>query len=88
MSDLIKYLGRQAALGRISRREFMGRAAALGATAAMSNTILSASVLAQGPQRGGTLKLGLQGGAATDVLDPAKTRPGRLRAPAATGATL
>jgi peptide/nickel transport system substrate-binding protein len=72
MSDVIKYLGRQAALGRISRREFMGRAAALGATAAMANTILSASVLAQGPQRGGTLKLGLQGGAATDVLDPAK----------------
>ncbi|ESR26957.1 ABC transporter substrate-binding protein [Lutibaculum baratangense] len=72
MDSYLKYLGREAAAGRLSRREFMGRAAALGLTVSAAGTLLSTSVRAQAPRKGGHLKLGLQGGAATDVLDPAK----------------
>ena len=72
MNDHLKFLGREAALGRLSRREFMGRAAALGLTVSAAGTLLSTSVRAQAPRKGGHLKLGLEGGAATDVLDPAK----------------
>jgi peptide/nickel transport system substrate-binding protein len=72
MTTYLDYLAREAARGRISRREFMGRAAALGVTAAAASSLLSSSILAAGPQTGGHLKLGLQGGAATDVLDAAK----------------
>ena len=72
MDSYLKYLGREAALGRLSRREFMGRAAALGVTVPLASSLLSSSVLAAGPQKGGHLKCGLQGGASTDVLDPAK----------------
>ena len=72
MDSYLKYLGREAALGRLSRREFMGRAAALGVAAPFAGSLLSSSVLAAGPQKGGHLKCGLEGGASTDVLDPAK----------------
>src|SRR3546814_2640313 len=38
----------------------------------MSPALLGSRVLGACPQRGGHLKCGLQGGASTDVLDPAK----------------
>ncbi|MEM6660859.1 MAG: ABC transporter substrate-binding protein [Pseudomonadota bacterium] len=69
--DYIKYLSREAASGRLSRREFLGRASALGITAGVAGTMLSSAVQAAGPQKGGTIKLGLQGGATTDSIDPA-----------------
>ncbi|HMA15251.1 MAG: ABC transporter substrate-binding protein [Bacteroidota bacterium] len=72
MDSYLKYLGREAALGRLGRREFLGRAAAFGLALPAATTLLSASLRAQSPQRGGHLKCGLQGGASTDVLDPAK----------------
>src|SRR3546814_7447128 len=74
MDSYLKYLGREAALGRISRREFLGRAAVVGLTLPFATTLLSSSLLAAGPQRGGHLKVGLQGGASTDVLDPDRKR--------------
>jgi hypothetical protein len=52
-----------AVTGRLGRRAFMGRAAA--------NTTLAGAVRAAGPERGGTLTLGLQGGESTNSLDPA-----------------
>jgi peptide/nickel transport system substrate-binding protein len=72
MDNYLKYLGREAALGRLSRREFMGRAAAVGLTAPLAAQLMTSSAFAAGPQRGGHLKVGLEGGASTDVLDPAK----------------
>ncbi|MGF1592741.1 MAG: ABC transporter substrate-binding protein [Kiloniellaceae bacterium] len=72
MDNYLKYLSRQAALGRIGRREFMGRAAAFGLTLPAATTLLSSSLLAAEPRRGGHFKAGLEGGASTDVLDPAK----------------
>ncbi|HEV7253302.1 MAG TPA: ABC transporter substrate-binding protein [Mesorhizobium sp.] len=71
MSGEINHWSRQAAAGRISRREFLGRAAALGVSAAFANMLLTSAVRAQGPVRGGILKAGLQGGESTNSLDPA-----------------
>jgi peptide/nickel transport system substrate-binding protein len=71
MKDQLDYLKVNAALGRISRREFFGRAAALGVTAAAANTMLAGAVHAAGPQKGGTIKVGIQGGGSGDSLDPA-----------------
>ncbi len=40
-------------------------------SAAAANALLATAAQAAGPRKGGTLKIGLQGGAATDSLDPA-----------------
>ena len=68
MSEL-EYLRRQYGLGRISRRDFLGRAAAAGAGAALLGTLVEARA-AEAPPKGGTLRLGLGGGSTTDTLDP------------------
>src|SRR3546814_18184001 len=62
MDSYLKYLGRQADLGRLSRREFLGRSAAPGVALPMATTLLGSRVLAAGPQRGGQLKLGSNSG--------------------------
>ncbi len=56
--------------GRISRRDFLGRAAALGASAALATT-LAGKAFAATPVKGGLLRAGLQGGESTNSLDPA-----------------
>lgn len=71
MSNELEFLSRHVAMGRLSRRDFLGRAAALGVTAPFANMLLSSAALAQAPVRGGILKAGLQGGEATNSLDPA-----------------
>jgi peptide/nickel transport system substrate-binding protein len=71
MSEL-EFWRDQHAAGRISRREFLGRAAALGAGAAVV-AATAASVeadAAETPRKGGTLRLGLAGGSTTDSLEP------------------
>ncbi len=73
MSDELKHLVERAARNLHSRRDFLGRAAALGMSAAAANVMLSSAVRAAGPQKGGHLKLGLQGGESTNSLDPALT---------------
>jgi peptide/nickel transport system substrate-binding protein len=70
--DGLAFWRAQHALGRIGRRELIGRAAALGAGAAVLST-LGGSLPARAqetPRRGGTLRLGLGGGSTTDSLDP------------------
>jgi peptide/nickel transport system substrate-binding protein len=71
MNDEFRYLLARAARGRLDRRAFIGRAAALGVTATAANTLLAQAVLAQGPRRGGHLTQGLVGGESTNSLDPA-----------------
>lgn len=71
MSDELRHYLGLTVLGRMPRRAFLGRAAALGLTAAAANTMLASAVRAAGPVKGGTLKLGLQGGESTNSLDPA-----------------
>jgi peptide/nickel transport system substrate-binding protein len=71
MNDELKYLAGRAAQGRVSRRAFMGRAAALGVGAGMASNMLASAVSAQGAVKGGMLRAGLQGGESTNTLDPA-----------------
>ncbi|ESY85949.1 peptide ABC transporter substrate-binding protein [Mesorhizobium sp. LNHC220B00] len=74
MIDEMRFLSERVAKGKLSRRAFLGRATALGVGAAFANNLLATAAMAEGPLRGGLLKLGMQGGAATDNLDPALFR--------------
>ncbi|HZS84458.1 MAG TPA: ABC transporter substrate-binding protein [Stellaceae bacterium] len=66
------YLKTALAAGRIGRREFMSRAAALGVSAALADSVLAgAAFAAETPKKGGHLILGLNGAASGDSLDPA-----------------
>ena len=55
MNRHIQYLASQAVAGKLSRRDFLGKAAALGLTAVSANLVLANSARAAGPQKGGTL---------------------------------
>ncbi len=57
--------------GRLSRREFMGRAAALGiGTSLVGGVLAIPAFAAETPKKGGTLRLGMEGGSPSDSLDP------------------
>lgn len=71
MKDQLDYLKWRVGAGRLSRREFLGRASALGLSAFAANTMLADAVRAAGAQKGGTMIVGLQGGSSSDSLDPA-----------------
>jgi len=71
MPQELDYLSHQVALGRFSRRDFLGRSAALGLSAIAASHLLATAALAAGPIKGGTMRIGLQGGASTDTPDPA-----------------
>lgn len=71
MSNELEFLSRYVARGKLSRRDFLGRAAALGVSATFANSLLSSAARAEGPVKGGTLKAGLVGGESTNSLDPA-----------------
>ncbi|MER9702570.1 ABC transporter substrate-binding protein [Mesorhizobium sp. M0146] len=71
MSQELDYLSRCVVTGRLSRREFLGRATALGVSAAFASSLLDSAARAQPPVKGGLIKAGLGNGAATDSLDPA-----------------
>src|SRR5688572_32302895 len=55
--------------GRVSRREFMRRAAALGVATSLASGVLAKAGYAQTPVKGGTLRVGIAGGSTTDSLD-------------------
>ncbi len=60
--------------GKITRREFLSRASALGLAVAVSPVLLTACGKKEEPplqKKGGRLRLGLSGGSTTDSLDPA-----------------
>ncbi|MFT5731210.1 MAG: peptide/nickel transport system substrate-binding protein [Desulforhopalus sp.] len=59
--------------GKVSRREFIAKTAALGATAVLSPSFLGGQAFAASdqPRRGGRLRLGTSGGSTSDLLDPA-----------------
>ena len=70
MSEL-DYWNARLLKGAISRREFMGRAAALGASSVAISTMLASAdaFAAETPKKGGVLRLGLAGGSTTDSID-------------------
>jgi peptide/nickel transport system substrate-binding protein len=67
--DEIRWLEGQLRREHLTRREFVGRASALGLTLASAG-VLADRARAGEPQKGGTLQLGLGGGSASDSLDP------------------
>ena len=71
MSSELNHLVKQAAAGRLSRREFVGRAGALGVSAAVAGTMLATAARAEAPVKGGRLRAGMGGGESTNTLDPA-----------------
>ena len=71
MNDELIYLSKQVARHRLDRRSFLGRAGALGFTAAAANSLLSSAVMAQGAVKGGTIRVAIEGGSSSDSLDPA-----------------
>lgn len=70
MSAELDHLSRLVIGGKLSRRDFLGRAAALGVTAIAANSLLSGAARADTPKKGGVLRAGMVGGGATDSLDP------------------
>ena len=71
MSEELKDLGLRVARGRMDRRDFLGRAAALGVALPTALQLLSSTALAAGPNKGGKLRLGIGHGSTTDTLDSA-----------------
>lgn len=67
----LEYWTQQIAKGKINRREFFGRAAALGVTTALATSLLAEAGVAAEPKNGGSAKFGLAHGATTDTGDPA-----------------
>lgn len=71
MSNELNHILAQATKGRMSRRDFMGRASALGVSAGVAASMLATAGRAADPVKGGVLRAGVQGGQSTDSLDPA-----------------
>jgi len=62
--------------GRMTRREFLGRAAALGITATAGATLLSQSAYASTPKRGGEVLVASEETSQTETFDPTKMGTG------------
>ncbi len=71
MSRELDFLAREAFRGHITRREFVGRAAAFGVALPAAMKLLSSTALAEEPKKGGNLVCGFVGGESTNSLDPA-----------------
>ncbi|MBK0326873.1 ABC transporter substrate-binding protein [Rhodobacteraceae bacterium F11138] len=71
MTNPLDFMAGRVSAGKMSRREFIGRASALGIGAAMANTMFAQAARAATPVKGGTIKMAFQGGSTTDSLDPA-----------------
>lgn len=67
----IKDLAKVASEGKLERREFIKRAAALGIAAPFATSLLTQSVQAAVPKKGGIFIQGMGHGSTTDGLDPA-----------------
>lgn len=80
-----KYWQTQFAAGRISRREWLGRAGALGMAAVLGPGMLAGQAEAAAPKQGGFARFGFADGSQTDSLDPA-TWPGTFTLSAFGGA--
>ena len=69
----LKYYSDLLTAGKITRRDFMGRAAALGATTALATSMAGKALRAAEKKKGGHFRQALTGGGSGDVLDPAQT---------------
>ncbi|MES0003329.1 ABC transporter substrate-binding protein [Mesorhizobium sp. M0051] len=70
MTEELESLKESLMAGRLSRREFLGRASALGFGAAAASMMPGLALAADKPIKGGHLKTGFAGGGSADSLDP------------------
>jgi peptide/nickel transport system substrate-binding protein len=75
---LLDDLEKQARQGKLDRREFIKHAAALGFAAPFATSLLSLSVHAATPKKGGRMVMGLGYGSTTDSLIPGQNENGFL----------
>ncbi len=68
----VEYYANQLTAGKISRREFIGRATAFGLTAVAATTLANQAAKAATPKKGGRFRMGLTGAGSGDSMDPAK----------------
>jgi peptide/nickel transport system substrate-binding protein len=66
--------------GKIGRREFIGRAIALGVSVGAASTLAAEAAFAAGPKKGGHLRTGISHGSTTDSLDTATFENGFMNA--------
>ncbi|MFC4671189.1 ABC transporter substrate-binding protein [Seohaeicola nanhaiensis] len=71
MTNQLDFYASQVTAGKMTRRDFMGKAAALGVSATVAGTLFADAARAAGPVKGGTLRIGSVGGESTNSLDPA-----------------
>jgi peptide/nickel transport system substrate-binding protein len=69
MSNELRDLSLKVVLGQMNRRDFIGRAAALGVAAPLASQLLAGTAKAN-PVKGGHLIMGYGGGESTNSLDP------------------
>ena len=70
-SKMLDYYADLLTRGRISRREFIGRAVAVGVSLPLATSLASKAVKAAGPKKGGRMRFAIGGGATSDSFDPA-----------------
>src|SRR5690349_10321693 len=72
------WLTSQFTTGKIGRREFLGRLAALGATSMLSSSLTLPAFAQDTPKKGGYLRFGMAHGETTDTLDPGQVNNGYM----------
>ncbi len=72
----IKWMVGQVKTGRISRREFVGRAGALGVGVAAAATMLSSAGIAEEPVDGGILRVGTEYSGPDETFNPTRMTSG------------
>jgi peptide/nickel transport system substrate-binding protein len=72
------WLTAQFTTGKIGRREFLGRLAALGATSMLSSSLTLPAFAQDTPKKGGYLRFGMAHGETTDTLDPGQVNNGYM----------
>jgi peptide/nickel transport system substrate-binding protein len=70
MTDQLDRMIAAARAGRMTRRDFVTRTTAMGVSAAIASALFTKAAHAQ-PKKGGTIRMGMQGGESTNSLDPA-----------------
>jgi peptide/nickel transport system substrate-binding protein len=69
--DTLKMLQEMLSKGKITRREFIKKASALGIAVTVSPALFGREASAATPKKGGRFRQGLGGGSTTDTLEPA-----------------
>ena len=67
----LQWLQRNLTNAKITRREFMGRTAALGLTTALASSLAGHAAKAATPKKGGEMTLAMKHGETSDTIDPA-----------------